>query len=187
MGKGKQQARRISVGKLVESTFISLDGVMSEPQRWGPPYWDDEHAGYAHDLLFASDALLLGRKTYEGFSQAWPSRSGDEFTDRINGMPKFVASRTLTDPIWNSSVIGENLVDEVAELKAGKNLLKYGTGELSQALFENNLTDEYHFWLFPVIAGSGQRLFEGLDLTHLKLSDTTRFNSGIVVLKYVPK
>jgi dihydrofolate reductase len=175
--------------KLVESTFVSLDGTISEPQRWSPPYWDDEHAGYASNLLFSSDALLLGRKTYEGFSQAWPQRSGDPFTDRINSMPKFVASRTLKETTWNSSVIGEDLVGEVTKLKQqpGQNLLKYGTGELSQALLKANLVDEYHFWIFPVIAGTGDRLFGGLDVTHLKLVDTTRFNSGIVVMKYVPQ
>ena len=73
--------------KLVESTFVTLDGVISEPQSWSPPYWDDEHAAYARKLLFAADALLLGRETYEGFAQAWPERSGDDFTDRINTSP----------------------------------------------------------------------------------------------------
>ncbi len=177
------------MSKLVESTFVTLDGVLSDPQKWGPAYWDDEHAGYAHDLLFSSDALLLGRKTYEVFAQAWPARSGDDYTDRINAMPKFVASRTLTDATWNSSIIGKDLVAEVNAIKdqPGENLLKFGTGELSRTLLENNLVDEFHFWIFPVVAGGGERLFEGLDLTHLKLAGTTRFNSGIVVLKYTPK
>ncbi|HYN99100.1 MAG TPA: dihydrofolate reductase family protein [Actinomycetota bacterium] len=175
--------------KIVESTFVTLDGVMSDPQNWGPAYWDDEHAAYAHDLLFSSDALLLGRKTYDAFAQAWPTRSGDEYTDRINALPKYVASRTLTETTWNASLLGDDLVAEVSRLKEqpGQNLLKFGTGELSQTLFRNNLTDEYHFWLFPVIAGSGQRLFEGLEMAHLELVNSTRFKSGIVVLKYAPK
>jgi dihydrofolate reductase len=175
--------------KLIESTFVSLDGIISEPQRWSPPYWDYEHAGYASELLFSSDALVLGRKTYEAFAQAWPQRSGDSYTDRINSMPKFVASRTLEEATWNAEILGEDVVDEVAALKKqeGHNLLKFGTGEFSKTLLDAKLVDEYHFWLFPVVAGSGDRLFGGLDMTHLNLADTTRFASGIVVLKYTPK
>jgi dihydrofolate reductase len=176
--------------KLIESTFVSLDGCVSEPQRWSPPYWDDEHASYASELLFSSDALVLGRKTYEGFAQAWPQRSGDPFTDRINSMPKYVASRTLEEANWNAQILGEDAAGEVAALKEqeGQNLLKYGTGEFSKTLLNAKLVDEYHFWLFPVVAGKGDRLFDGgLDVTHLNLVDTTRFTSGIVVLKYTPK
>ena len=175
------------MGKLIESTFMSLDGTISEPQRWSPSYWDDEHAAYASELLFAADALLLGRKTYDVFSQSWPARSGDPFTDHINAMPKYVASNTLTDATWNSSVIEGDATAEVAKLKETNNLLKYGTGEFSKTLLDAELVDEYHLWLFPVLAGSGDHLFEGVDLTHLKLEDTTVFKSGIVVLKYTNK
>jgi len=101
--------------KLIESTFVSLDGVISDttpstnpqaqPQKWGSPYWDDQHSGYARDLLFASDALLLGRVTYEGFAQAWPPRKGDEYSDRINSLPKFVASRTQPEMTWNATLL----------------------------------------------------------------------------------
>ena len=174
--------------KLVESTFITLDGVISSPQEWGPPYWDDEHASYASKLLFAADALLLGRLTYEGFVQAWPSRTG-ELADRINSLPKYVASNTLTEATWNATILEGNVAEEVAKLKQGpgENILKYGTGELDRTLMEHNLVDEFHFWLFPVAVGAGQRLFDGIDLTTLSLIDTTRFNSGIVVLTYAPQ
>ena len=174
--------------KLVESTFVTLDGVISSPQEWSPPYWDDEHAGYARELLFSADALLLGRVTYEGFAEAWPARSGDEYTDRINAMPKHVASRTLTEASWNATVIDGDVADGVAKLKAepGDDLLKFGTGELDRTLLANGLIDELHLWVFPVLAGSGQRLIEGVDTTHLKLNDVTRFGSGIVVLVYSP-
>jgi dihydrofolate reductase len=104
------------VKKLVESTFVTLDGVISAPQEWSPPYWDEEHAAYAHKLLFSADALLLGRATYEGFAEAWPARSGDEYTDRINAMPKHVASRTLTEATWNATVIDGDVAVEVAKL-----------------------------------------------------------------------
>lgn len=185
--------------KLIEATFVTLDGVISDtvpstaphasPEKWGAPYWDDEHAGYARDLLFASDALLLGRVTYEGFVQSWPSRTGD-FADRINSLPKYVASRTLEGPLkWNATLIEGDVADEVARLKQqpGENILKYGTGELDRTLLQRNLVDEFHFWMFPVAIGSGRRLFNGIDTTHLKLVDTTRFGSGIVVLTYAPK
>jgi dihydrofolate reductase len=175
--------------KLVESTFVTLDGVIENPQHWSPPYWDDEHTAYASKLLFASDALLLGRATYEGFAQAWPARSGDEYTDRINAMPKYVASRTLTEATWNAAIIEGDVADAVAQLKdqGGDDLLKFGTGELDRTLLEHGLLDELHFWIFPVLAGSGRRLIEAIDVTHLELIDSTRFGSGIVVNTYAPK
>lgn len=165
---------------------MTLDGVISSPQIWGLPYWNDEHAGYARDLLFGADALLLGRATYEGFAQAWPSRSGDEYTDRINSMAKYVASNTLKDAAWNSSIISGDVAAEVARLKeqSGQDILKFGTGDFDRTLLEHGLVDEYHFWLFPVFVGSGQRLFDGFDLTQLKLLRTTTFSTGIVVLTY---
>lgn len=175
--------------KLVESTFVTLDGVISTPQVWGPPYWDDQHMGYARGLLFAADSLLLGRVTYEGFATAWPSRSGDEYADRINAMPKHVASRTLSDAAWNATVIDGDVVEAVAALKQedGGDILKFGTGELDRALIPAGLVDEIHLWMFPVIAGGGGRLLDDIDTTHLALADTTRFDSGIVVLTYTPK
>ena len=103
--------------KLVESTFMSLDGAIDNPQNWSPPYWDDEHAAYAQKLMSTADELLLGRKTYEGFAEAWPQRSGDPFTDKINAMPKHVATRTLTDLTWNAQPLQGDAVEAVAELK----------------------------------------------------------------------
>lgn len=175
--------------KLVESTFVSLDGRISNPQEWSPPYWDDEHAAYATKLLFAADALLLGRATYEGFVEAWPSRTGDPYSDRINAMPKYVASRTLRDATWNATILDGDVAEAVAELKAGagEDILKFGTGELDRTLLANGLVDEFHFWMFPVLAGSGQSLIDGIDVTHLQLVETTPFASGIVVHTYAPQ
>jgi dihydrofolate reductase len=169
--------------KLVESTFVTLDGVISDPQKWGPPYWDDEHAGYARRLLFGADALVLGRVTYEGFALVWPTRPSDEYTDRINSLPKHVASRTLKETTWNAAVIQGDVAEGIAALKEqpGGNLLKFGTGVLDRTMLEHKLVDEYHFWVFPVLAGSGERLFAGVDTTHLKLVNQTTFKSGIVV------
>jgi dihydrofolate reductase len=176
--------------KLVESTFVSLDGSIENPQNWSPPYWDDEHAGYARKLLWDADALLLGRKTYENFAESWPPRAGaDDFTDRINSMPKYVASKTLTDTTWNATVLEGDTVDAIVKLKDedGGSLLKFGTGELDRTLLENNLVDEFHFWYFPVLAGGGQRLIDGVEPTHLELLDIARFKSGIVVHVLAPK
>lgn len=174
--------------KLVESTFVTLDGVISAPEKWGLPYWDDEHGNYAHKLLFAADALLLGRVTYEGFVEAWPSRTG-EYSDRINSLPKYVASRTLQEATWNATIVQGDLAEEVAKLKQepGESILKFGTGEVDRTLIAHELIDELHLWIFPVIAGGGQRLIEGIDTTHLKLADSTTFTTGIVVNTYAPK
>jgi dihydrofolate reductase len=174
--------------KLVESTFVTLDGVIGDPQVWGPPYWDDEHGAYATKLLFAADALLLGRATYEGFVQAWPSRDGG-YADRINSLPKHVASRTLDEAAWNATIIEGDLAEGVAALKEqpGEDILKYGTGEVDRTLIPAGLIDELHLWIFPVLVGGGQRLIEGIDTTHLKLVETTPFESGIVVNVYAPK
>ena len=176
--------------KLVESTFMTLDGVIENPQNWSPPYWDDEHSEYARKLLWDADALLLGRKTYEGFAEAWPPRAGsDDFADRINEMPKHVASTTLKETTWNATVLDGDAADAVAKLKEqpGDNLLKFGTGELDRALMEHRLVDEFHFWVFPVVAGGGQRLLDGFDTTHLELLDASTFKSGIVVHVLGPK
>jgi len=186
--------------KLIESTFVSLDGIIddtrpstasrAEPQHWGQPYWDEDHAGYAAKLLAAADAMLLGRVTYEGFKDSWSVRDG-EFADRINSLPKYVASRTLTETAWNATLIEGDVAEEIARLKEqpGKDILKWGTGELDRTLVEHGLVDEFHFWYFPVILGCGKHLFEGADFdtTHLKLADLNRFDSGIVVHIYVPK
>ena len=175
--------------KLIESTSMTLDGVISNPQDWSAPYWDEDHMAYAGSLMRDADALVLGRVTYEGFAQAWPTRSGDWYTDKINAMPKYVASKTLTETEWNASLLDGDAAEAVAKLKAedGGNLLKFGTGEFSKTLLEHKLVDEYHLWIFPVIAGGGDRLFDGLDVTHLQLLDSTTFGSGLIVHKLAPK
>jgi dihydrofolate reductase len=186
--------------KLIESTFVSLDGIIddtrpstasrAEPHRWGQPYWDEDHGGYAGELMASMDAMLLGRVTYEGFAEAWSDRSGPD-ADAFNNAPKYVASRTLTETTWNATLLQGDVAEEVAKLKEqpGGNILKWGTGELDRTLVEHGLVDEFHFWYFPVIVGAGKHLFEGagFDTTHLELADLKRFGSGIVVHVYVPK
>jgi dihydrofolate reductase len=174
------------MAKLVESTFVSLDGSIENPQDWSPPYWDDEHSAYSNKLFGAADAMLLGRKTYEGFAEAWPPRAGaNEFTDQFNAMRKYVASNTLKDAdmTWNATLLEGDTVEAIRKLKEvdGVNLIKYGTGELDRTLLEHGLLDELHLWYFPVLAGGGRGLIEGIELTHLELLDIARFKSGIVV------
>jgi dihydrofolate reductase len=176
--------------KLIEATFVSLDGVVGSPEKWALPYWDAENKDYALSRLSDFDAFLLGRVTYEKFAASWSQIKGDAYFDRINSLPKFVPSTTLRETTWNATLIKGDVAEEISNLKKrpGKNIMKYGTGQLDRTLIEHNLIDEFHFSLFPLVVGSGQRLFEGIDTTHLKLklTGTTKFSNGVVVLTYAP-
>jgi dihydrofolate reductase len=184
------------VRKLIESTLVSLGGAIGDPQVWGPPYLDAEHGAYAMQLLQAADALLLGRRTYEGLSAAYPQMKRDSrplatasFIDRMNAIPKFVVSRTLRSAVWNATVMSGDVVGAIADLKQqpGRSILKYGTGPLDRLLMEHRLVDEYHVLLFPVAVPRGQRLFEDLDsVKHLRLERSAAFKSGVMALVYVP-
>lgn len=176
--------------KLIESTHVSLGGEIGSPQDWAFPYLDDEHTRYATGLLAGADALLLGRRTYEGLSAAYPGMTPTPFVDRMNSIPKYVASRTLTEATWNATVIPGDVAGFVADLKRqpGGTLVKYGNGPLDRLLMEHNLIDEFHLLLTPVAAGSGQHLFEEIrDAPQLSLADVRRFASGVLVLVYTPK
>jgi len=175
--------------KLIESTHVSLGGEIGSPQDWAFPYLDDEHERYATALLGEADALLLGRRTYEGLSAGYTAMAPNPFVDRMNSIPKYVASRTLTEATWNAIVIPGDVADFVADLKRqpGGTIVKYGNGPLDQVLMANNLVDEFHLLLTPVAAGSGQHLFEEIhDAPHLSLADVRRFASGVLVLVYTP-
>lgn len=176
--------------KLIESTHVALGGEIGSPQNWAFPYLDDEHMRYASDLLAEADALLLGRRTYEGLSAAYTAMASDPFVDRMNSIPKFVASKTLTEATWNATVIPGDVVDCVAELKRqpGGTIVKYGNGPLDRPLMTSNLIDEFHLLLTPVAAGSGQHLFEEIHgAPQLSLAEVRRFASGVLVLIYTPK
>lgn len=173
--------------KIIVSTYVSLDGVIEAPEKWSLKFWNDEHAKYAHDQLFASDALLMGRKVYKDFAASWPSRR-NEFADRMNGLPKHVVSTTLEEAEWNNStIIKENVAEEVSRLKEqpGQDILMYGSADLMHTLMEHDLIDEYRIWVHPVVLGSGKRLFRDESETKiLRLVDTTTFSSGVVLLSY---
>ena len=148
--------------KLIESTHVALGGEI-DPLDWAFPYLDDEHMRYATELLDSADALLLGRRTYEGLSAAYPAMASSPFVDRMNSIPKFVASRALTEATWNATVIPGDLAGFVADLKRqpGGSIVKYGNGPLDRVLMASNLIDEFHLLLTPVAAGSGQAPVRG--------------------------
>lgn len=182
---------------VVVSQFVSLDGVVEDPagnEGSGLGPWSfgfDRGADgdkFKLDEVMASDALLLGRTTYEGFAAAWPSRSG-EFADKFNGMAKYVVSTTMGEPEWNNStVISENLAEEVSKLgqQDGGDILVNGSIRLVRALMEDDLVDEYRLMVFPVVLGSGRRLFgEGSPRTTLRLAGSRAVGpDGVLVLTY---
>ena len=184
--------------KIVVSTYLTLDGVMEDPGGaegfehggWHWQFFDEEAAKYARDQLFASDALLLGRVTYQGFAAAWPSMTDEEgFADRMNSMPKFVVSKTLEEPLeWNNSrLIKESVGEEVSKLKQqpGQDILMYSSANLMHTPMQHNLIDEYRIWVHPVVLGSGKRLFrDGSDTATLRLVDTKTTSTGVVILSY---
>jgi dihydrofolate reductase len=187
------------VRKVIASEFVSLDGVMEDPS-WTFQFSSEEQAKFKFDELAASDARLLGRLTYEGFAAAWPNMMEQytgprraelgKYADMMNGYPKYVVSTTLEVAEWNNStLIKENVAEEVSRLKQqlGKDVLIFGSGDLVNTLMQHDLIDEYRLMVFPVVVGSGKRLFgDGSDTKTLKLVDTKTFGSGVVVLSYQP-
>lgn len=175
--------------KLIESVHVSLGGEI-DPLDWAFPFLDEEHTRYATELLAGADALLLGRRTYEGLSKAYPAMDANPFVDRMNSIPKYVASTTLTKLTWNATAISSDVAGFVAHLKRqpGGNLVKYGNGPLDQALMDNGLVDEFHLLLTPVAAGGGRRMFEETQgAPRLSLAEVRRFASGVLLLIYTPR
>jgi dihydrofolate reductase len=186
------------VGRIVVTEFVSVDGVIEDPggsENFEHGGWSfrfsrgEEGERFKLEETMASDALLLGRVTFEGFAHAWPSREG-EFADKFNSMPKYVVSSTLTDPAWsNSTVISGNLVSEVEKLKAAhdRDVVVHGSATLVQSLLERNLVDELRLMVFPVILGSGKRLFgDTEDLKAMRLVDSKVVGDGVAILTYQP-
>jgi dihydrofolate reductase len=184
------------VGRIVVTEFVSLDGVMEDPGgsedfKYGGWSFEfsrgDEGDQFKLDETMASDALLLGRVTYEGFAAAWPTRDG-EFADKFNTMPKYVVSSTLQDPEWNNStVVSGDVPGEVAKLREQHdgNIVVHGSAQLVQALLEHDLVDELRLMVFPVVLGAGKRVFgETSDKKALELVDSKVVGDGVTVLVY---
>ena len=187
------------MGRIVVTEFVSLDGVIEDPggsEDFKHGAWSfeidrgDEGNKFKLDETMAADALLLGRRTYEGFAEAWPSREG-EFADKFNNMPKYVVSSTLGEPEWtNTTVLKGDLVEEVSKLRDGPDgdIVVHGSAQLAQALLEHDLVDELRVMLFPVVLGAGKRLFgETTDKKSLELVDSKVVGEGVVILTYRPK
>lgn len=190
--------------KIVVAEFISLDGVIQAPGGtdedtdggfthggWTHPYWHDDIGAHFDEILSASDTLLLGRKTWQihgGAFEAMPA--GDPFVDQLNTLPKYVVSTTLsTADAWrNSTLISDNVVEQIRTLKAqpGKQILIDGSSVLVQTLIRHDLVDEYRLLVYPVVLGSGKKLFpEGIRV-NLRLIEATSIPSGVTRLHYVP-
>jgi dihydrofolate reductase len=185
------------MSNVVVAMFLTLDGVMEDPSGsegfqhggWQLPFFDPDMATGVRDGLFAAGALLLGRVTYEQFAAAWASMPDEEgFAERMNTMPKYVASTTLREPLaWNATLLDGDMPAAVAKLKQqpGGDLLVQGSGTLVRTLMQRNLIDAYQLWVHPVVLGSGKRLFaNGVAPTSLQLVDTKTTSAGVVALTY---
>jgi dihydrofolate reductase len=188
------------MGRLVVSEFITLDGVVEAPggefhpdgkTAWVVPHFTEETGAFKLNELHDTDALLLGRATYEQFAKAWPTAADEQgFADRMNSLPKYVASTSLDEPLeWNSTLIKGDISEVVAELKGEykRDILIAGSAGLVHTLIPLGVIDEYRLMIFPVVLGSGKRLFrDGIALLPLRLVHTAAFKSGVVVHSYEP-
>ncbi len=186
------------MGRIVVTEFVSLDGVVEAPgggETFKHGGWSfeisrgDEGDKFKLDETMSSDALLLGRVTYDGFAAAWPTRDG-EFADKFNTMPKYVVSSTLEDPEWNNTtVLSGEVAEEVAKLKQQQDgdIVVHGSPRLVQTLIEHDLVDEFRLMVFPIVLGSGKRLFgETTDKKPLQLVDSKVVGDGVMILVYRP-
>jgi dihydrofolate reductase len=194
----RETEKEDQMGRIVVTEFVSLDGVMEDPggaESFRHGGWSfeiprgDEGDKFKLDETLSSEALLLGRVTYEGFAAAWPSREG-EFADKFNSMPKYVVSSTVDEPEWNNStVLKGDVTEEVAKLKQEQDgdIVVHGSARLVQTLIEADLVDEFHLMVFPVVLGSGKRLFgETNDKKPLRLVDSKVVGDGVAILIYEP-
>ena len=178
--------------KIIVEAEVSVDGVMGGENAdfWQQvfPFHSADVKEYLNELLFMPDALLLGHRTYEFFAQVWPTREGKD-ADRINTIAKYVASRTLQEPLqWNATLLKGDAAEEIRKLKQGPggSLLQYGIGELTQTMLEHGLVDELRIFMYPFAFGEGPRIFEHMGLHTLKLLETREFSSGAIALHYQP-
>ncbi len=178
--------------RIVNSTYISLDGVIQEPQDWPGNGIEPNGTGLKvqTDLLFACEAVLMGGRTYLPMAAAWMARSGDPMSDRINSMTKYVVSSTLRDPEWNNTtVISGDPIAEIRRLKEqpGQDIVQYGFGQLSYALLEHGLLDELRLWVHPLFVGQAtpaDLLFQPSATAQFDLTGTLALNTGTVILTY---
>jgi dihydrofolate reductase len=181
----------MTVRKIVNSTYITLDGVIQNPQDWPSTGGFGRRGNELQlNLLERCDAVLMGRHTYDGFAPVWPSLSGNPLGDRMNALPKYVVSTTLTNPKWNNTtVIDHDPIDAIADLKQqpGADIVQYGFGQLTHELMAKGLLDELRLWVHPFILGTGDStdlLYRTGSAAAFDLADTTTLDTGIVLLTY---
>jgi dihydrofolate reductase len=181
--------------RIINSTYMSLDGVVQRPELWTFEYRDDAAAKFGHDQLFSCDALLMGRHTYEIFADHWPSAiEAEGFADRMNSLPKYVVSDSLTQPRWNNTTVinRAELPARVRELKQqpGQDIIQYGYGPVTATLLSGGLLDELRIWLHPLLVGDhapdALLARAGVD-ARFRLADLKTYDSGLVILSYQPQ
>jgi dihydrofolate reductase len=188
------ESEEVPMRKVVASEIVSLDDVVESPDKWHFPYFNDQMGDAIGAAMAASDAMLLGRVTYEEFAAFWPAQSSDddqEITDYMNNTPKFVVSKTLEEPLeWNNStLIKEDVAEEITKLKGqpGKDISITGSPTLVRSLLQGDLLDELRLMVHPIVVGSGKRLFEdGGDQKALELVHSKTFSTGVLYLTYQP-
>jgi dihydrofolate reductase len=187
------RTKEVSMRKVVASELVSLDGVMEKPEEWAFSYSNDEMEEANAAGMAASDAMLLGRVTYQVLAAFWPYQNSTDqpYTDYLNNTPKFVVSTTLEEPLeWqNSTLIKGNIAEEIAKLKQqpGKDITIIGSGALVRSLLADGLLDELRLMVHPIVLGSGKRLFEeGGNQKALELVDSKTFSTGVLYLTYQP-
>ena len=172
------------MGRIMAVEYLTLDGVFEEP-AWTQPYFDEAVGAFQGESMQWADALLLGRVTYDGMSQAWPAMGNDPAngSDIMNSIGKYVPTSTLTEPTWNATFLPGDVVDVVTELKAGsENLVIYGSGQLTETLRAAGLIDEYRLLICPIVLGEGRKLFTGATSTTFTLTSSSTAPSGTVLL-----
>jgi dihydrofolate reductase len=172
------------MGRIVAVEYLTLDGVFENP-AWSGPYFDDTVAAFQGEAMQWADALLMGRVTYDGMSQAWPAMGDDPSngSDIMNSIGKYVPTSTLTEPTWNATFLSGDVIDAVTKLKAGEeNLLIYGSGQLTETLRAAGLIDEYRLLICPVVLGEGRRLFAGAAPSEFTVADNRTAPSGMTLL-----
>lgn len=176
------------MAKLTVTSFITLDNVVEDPHLWSGKFQSDDTDKLNLDVLLESDALLLGRVTYEGFAAAWPSRSGDPFSDTFNAMPKYVVSSSLERADWNNStIVRDDVVERVGALKQDQDLLVWGSPTLVQTLMDNDLVDDYLLLVAPIVRAKGIRLFRDAGEQHdLRITESTALGGGMLALRMTP-
>jgi dihydrofolate reductase len=176
------------MGKIVAVSYVTLDGVFEEP-AWSGPYFNDELSEFQSANLKDADVMLLGRKTYQGFKEAWPKMEEETgwFGKKMNSMPKRVATTTLTEPEWNATFIQGDVAEAVAALKAGpESVLINGSASLINYLTRHNLIDEYRVMIFPVVVGAGAKLWQEGTAAKLTIAGSFITKSGVAVITYIP-